>query len=194
MPSFQEVQPLDLNLELYERQPNEPDQAFEAFCLYRDMGVAVRSIKKAAKKLNRSQTLLGNWNRIWSWRTRVTEWDRFLDSEVRKEDIKAARDMRKRHIKISLGMQRLASLELNRLLEDAETKSADNRLTSAEVTRLFEAATKIERLNRDLPNEIVESRQTEMTEEDMDKRINQLLKVSDMSKEDDRGFDDDEDE
>lgn len=166
--------PLDDSLELFEQQPKETSVAYEAFTVYKDLGPN-RSIEKAARHIGKSNVLLQTWSIKWSWRVRILAWDRLLAKEARKEDIKAARDMRKRHIAISMGMQRLASLELTRLLEDAEAKSQTSRLTSAEVTRLFEAATKIERLNRDLPGDISEQRGSIVHVEGAKEKIDNLV-------------------
>lgn len=137
----------------WEQQPGERDNQYRGFISYRDLG-GERSLLKNVAVSGISNTTLQKWNSQWHWRVRVEAWDRMLYKEQQAEDVKAVRDMRKRHLQLSMGMQRLATLELKRLIDDAEVKSTENRLTARDVTKLVETATKVERLNRGLPDTI----------------------------------------
>ena len=70
-------------------------------------------------------------------------------------------------------MQRLALLELEKMIAAAEVKSSQGQLNASDITRLVEAATKIDRLNYEMPSEIIEER-SGMTEAERDARIAQL--------------------
>ena len=48
----------------WERQFNESRKAFEAFCVYRDMGPA-RSGEKVARELSKSAQLIRRWSAKW---------------------------------------------------------------------------------------------------------------------------------
>ena len=47
--------------DLWERQPGESAQAYEAFAIYRDMG-SNRSLRVVAEQLSKSDTLIKRWS------------------------------------------------------------------------------------------------------------------------------------
>ncbi len=160
---------------LFDRQPRESDQSFAGFVAYRDLGPS-RSTEKAAQVVGKSHGHCQNICTRWGWRQRAAAWDRELDKKKRAEDLAAIGQMRRRHLKLSEGMQRLALLELEKLLTVAEKKGSAGQLTSGDITKLVEAATKIDRLNYEMPSEIIEERGG-MTEAERDARIAQLQAV-----------------
>jgi hypothetical protein len=85
---------------IYDRQAGETNPAFEAFALYRDMGIN-RSLDAVAKKLSKSLTLMGRWSGQHNWVERVSLYDDYLDVQARKkfeaDTIKRKADMLKRH-------------------------------------------------------------------------------------------------
>lgn len=69
----------------WERWPEETDKAFRAFRIYRDMGED-RSLPKVAEKLGKSSgytRVLEDWSSAHHWRTRVTDFDRYVDHQER---------------------------------------------------------------------------------------------------------------
>lgn len=67
--------------ELWERQPNESEEAWEAFVLYRELGDD-RSLAKVCSVLGKSDTMLDRWSSRHRWTDRVQAWDRQLDRAV----------------------------------------------------------------------------------------------------------------
>jgi hypothetical protein len=91
-------------VKLWMRQDGETVQAYEAFCLYRDMGVD-RSYLKVAQKLTKSETLIHRWGTRWLWQKRISAYLHDLDADTlrqQKQDILA---MNARHRKIALAFQ-----------------------------------------------------------------------------------------
>lgn len=87
--------------EIWERQPGESTQAFEAFRTYRDLGLK-RSNKAVSDTLSKSRQLISRWKATWNWDERVRAYDTALEREAHKEAVKNLKDMTSRHIKIEI--------------------------------------------------------------------------------------------
>ncbi len=117
----------------WERQPDEPNTAYQAFCTYRDMGLA-RSLRSAAAAFyqsneadaggDRTETTgspesgtsgqvarFKEWSRTWMWTARVEAFDA---DEARKRSLRMQQDrieMLDSHTKISkLGLNLAAKI------------------------------------------------------------------------------------
>lgn len=137
----------------WERREKETSKAYEAFCIYRDMGIQ-RSLSKVAEALQKSETLMGRWSGTHSWVERAAAWDDEQERKEReqalKEQAKAIKEMRKRHADLANAMLIKAAKALKRIPED-EIKPAD-------VSRMVETASKLERISRGDVGEVVEER------------------------------------
>lgn len=58
----------------WERQPGETSKAYEAFCVYRDMGLS-RSVVKVGKDLGKAARTVEDWSRKYNWVQRTEAWD-----------------------------------------------------------------------------------------------------------------------
>lgn len=139
--------------EPWERRESESTKAYEAFCIYRDMG-RERSLSKVAEKLQKSETLMGRWSRTYDWVKRAARWDdeqdRIERETAQREQAKAIKEMRKRHADLGTAMlikaaQALKSIPIN------EIKPGD-------ISRMVDVASKLERISRGDVGEVVEER------------------------------------
>ena len=129
--------------EPWERQPKEGQEAFAAFCRYRDMGPDDRSIRKAEQDNIKTVSKCLAWSQKHSWVNRCKAWDSHLDEVKRKATEKAVADMGKRHIELAMAMQGLAAKGLKRFQEmDFVGLDAD------EIRQLIVAGANLERLSR----------------------------------------------
>ena len=76
----------------WDMQPGESPESFEAFALYRDLGIE-RSIRRVGRELGKSGSLIFRWSSENDWQYRVEEWDRFLD-QSRQETYLTALELR----------------------------------------------------------------------------------------------------
>ncbi len=137
----------------WERQPGETTKAFEAFCIYRDLGVD-RSLAKVAEQLKKSGTLMGRWSGTYDWVNRAAAWDNEQDRIERetaeKERIKAIKSMRKRHAGLASAMLVKAATALQQLQPD--------EITPNEISRMVDVASKLERISRGDVGDVIEER------------------------------------
>lgn len=137
----------------WERRESESTKAYEAFCIYRDMGPD-RSLAKVAEKLSKSEQLMKRWSYTYGWVERAAKWDdekdRIEREAAQKEQAKAIRDMRTRHAKLAEAMLMKAARGLARIPDD-EIKPGD-------ISRMVDVASKLERISRGDVGEVVEER------------------------------------
>ena len=173
----------------WERQSIDTEKSFAGFVVYRDMGPQ-RTLAKVAEAMGKRPIYKANlegWSREHFWRKRCSAWDTHKDSvnlEAQLEARRAAsRDMVERHLKLSTHLQRLASIELMRWIHkiggdrDNPDLQAEPVLIPQHIKSLLDYAIKLERLNRNEPESITESRDKALTQEELESRIRHLLKT-----------------
>ena len=64
--------------------PRESNKAYEAFCIYRDLG-AGRTLKAVARKLQKSYTIIRRWKVEWNWGERAGAWDNCIAEQAIKK-------------------------------------------------------------------------------------------------------------
>lgn len=133
----------------WERQPEETTKAFEAFCVYRDLGTE-RSIAKAGKQLGKNRVTLEGWSSKYDWVKRVAAWDAEQDRIARKAQQEDIKKMRKRHAGVATAMLMKAAAALQQIPPE-EIKASD-------ISRMVEVASKLERISRGDVGEVVEER------------------------------------
>jgi hypothetical protein len=140
----------------FERNEEETDPAFAAFAAYRDLGLE-RSHVKVAANVGKSVQLIAKWSRVHAWRKRTLAYDMEVDRRKRVGDLKGVEDMRRRQIKIGLDLQELGGIELSKMLREAKKRSSAETLEQGLVMKLLDLGSKLERLNRGEPGEIVQN-------------------------------------
>lgn len=141
---------------LYERQIEETDPAFSAFVLYRDMDE--RSLEKVAKSCGKSPALMARWSARHRWRNRVHAFDLEIDRHKTIGNMRGIEKMRTRQVKLGMDLQDVGRVELSKLLKQANALAKVNAVDHGLIIKLIDVGTKLERLNRGEPGEIIESR------------------------------------
>lgn len=123
---------------LWDRLCYESSQAFEAFCVYRDLGSG-RSLIDAAKLLNKSGSAFQKWSTLWGWVERVKSYEEHLNQVIINKQIEAREEMIKRHVTLSKLIQQKLLDKLN------ELKEIDIDVT--DIPKFLDISTKLERLS-----------------------------------------------
>lgn len=138
-----------LEPEPWERQFNESPQAFEAFAAYRDMGAA-RSNAKVSRLLCKSKALMDRWSSEHDWVKRAAAWDAEKDRVARQTQLSDIKAMRDRHAAIAKKMLDTADSALSNI--------NPQEVSTNEIARLVEIASKLERISRGDVGEVIEER------------------------------------
>lgn len=134
----------------WDRQLEEPDKSWAAFCVYRNMDPSNRSLASVERQLKKNPRTLAEWCGRWSWVLRVRAYDAWRDRQVQEAEIAEVRAMRRRHIEFAMALQGTAGLALNKIAV-AEREGKQLTLKPSEVRDLAELGLKVERLNRGEP-------------------------------------------
>ena len=140
----------------WDRLPNESPKAFERFCLYRDMGVA-RSLRRLALDLGLNLSTLAELSKKYTWQTRVAEFDDFIEKATQHNQLAQIRAMKRRQIVLALKAQKVALSGLKKIYREIESNEA--RLKPEGLAKLLDSGCRLERLNRDEPEQSIELKQ-----------------------------------
>lgn len=136
----------------WERQSREGPMAWQAFQVYRDMGPE-RTLIKTAETLGKSYRQISDYSMNHHWSDRVAAWEREQDRVMQKEQMAAIKKMRKRHADLATAALAKTAKALARIPED-DFKAAD-------IARLMDVASRLERISRGDVGEVIEEREGE---------------------------------
>jgi hypothetical protein len=138
---------------------HETTEAYQAFCIYRDMGNQ-RSLRLAAQEYYRLEDLpdrigqgsaklrqIQTWSAKYDWGERAGAYTRHLDRIARVQRVEELRQMNERHAAV-------ANLAMSKAAERLRGVSAES-LTVRDATVLMDIAGKMERLARGGATEIM---------------------------------------
>jgi hypothetical protein len=125
-------------IQLWERRNNESAEAFEAFAIYRDLGVG-RNLTKVWQQLGKSHTLIERWSHRHDWVLRCIEFDRFMDSERLKALVRGTVAMRERQANIAARISQRIADRVGRM-----TDKQIDALSPQEIATLLRVSTDVE--------------------------------------------------
>ena len=130
----------------WHRQRDESPKAYAAFRAYLELGEQ-RGVQRVATQLSKSRTLCSRWASRHHWKERACGYDDFL------ADVQMRAFISDRQAMGALLGQRIAITGLLALHEQLQTKGRLRGLTVHKSVRLFEACSKIERINCGEPDQ-----------------------------------------
>ncbi len=140
------------DLQIWDRQQDEPPNAWFAFRRWRD-GKPRPTFVALADDCDVSPPTISTWAAAWGWKARALEYDRMVDSgvqdAVKKTEAQSVEDMRAQHLNDAGGLRRAALDQLRRLDEGRPSLQA--------AVRAIDVATKLERLTHGQATEIREA-------------------------------------
>jgi hypothetical protein len=137
------------------QQPNESAKAFQRFAQYRDMG-AGRSLRKLAKDLELNASTLAEISTKHNWQERIAAFDAYIDKASQHNQIAQVKAMKRRQIALALRAQKVAEKGLKKLLRDMNDEQLLRKLSPEGLSKILDTGCRLERLNRDEPEQNVE--------------------------------------
>lgn len=141
----------------WDQQPKESSRAFAAFICYRDLGMH-RSCAKVAEQLKMASPSVLELSKRHNWQERVRAWDAHVDKETQKEQIDAVKTMKRRQIALALKAQKAAEKGLKNFIAQFNqgNRVSPYAIKPDALAKLLEMGCRIERLNRDEPEQSLE--------------------------------------
>ena len=149
-----------IEIEEWDRQPFESMRAYSYFCLYLDMELLERSVKKIADKVGRSVRMMWDLSSKWDWLKRAEAYDLHMQRLKLAAQEKARIEMAERQAREGTTLQNIAMGGVKNLLDEKGQVRKDVEMTPGVIARLLEVGVKIERLARGEPTDNVNADHT----------------------------------
>lgn len=142
------------NLQPWDRQ-NETEKAWEAFVLYRDMGMD-RTLQKLSEVTSKDRNWLAQWKVRYKWEERVSAYDTHLDQLKRHAAEDEIVAIAKKQARLGESMQGLAAMGIGKLaIRNKETGEMflTRELTGQEISALAKNGVDIQRKARGMKDD-----------------------------------------
>jgi hypothetical protein len=130
----------------YDRQWEEPEDAWTAFQRYRDLPSPRPSLDGFTVSSGYSPSRLKGWYVRHQWASRLVAWDQRIDQTRQAATLRGVEEMAARHIGLAKLALEAVEKSLVKINKDLDTDFG--RMKPHEMARLLEVATKLERLSR----------------------------------------------
>jgi hypothetical protein len=154
----------------FDRLDGETSRAYEAFAVYRDLGVG-RTLEKVQVHFNRPSSwyrVIAGWSSDNNWVARAAAYDDYIDAEARKkldrDAIKRKASMLQRHAQSGRALQAFG-------LQHVQTTKAPAK--AADAISAIKAGIEIERKSEGLPEYLIEV--MEASDDELARQYNELL-------------------
>ena len=139
---------------LWDQQPSESSKSFQRFVQYRDMGGG-RSLRKLAADLELNPSTLAEISKKYNWQDRIASFDAYIDKASQHNQIAQVKAMKRRQVVLALRAQKLAEKGIKKLLRNMDEEEI-SKLRPEALSKLLDIGCRLERLNRDEPEQNVE--------------------------------------
>ena len=140
----------------WNRQPGESEESFEAFNIYRLLGVD-RSLEKVAEQLKKHPKTIRRHSASNKWVARAAAWDNEIAKKSDDLIISEAQKMDLEHLQVWRAVRAAGATAAQRLLRDMK-KTDRNLLSPRDTIAMLEKATNYERLISDKATARVEQK------------------------------------
>ena len=128
----------------WERHGDESYKAYEAFCIYRDLG-AGRTLAAVAEKLRKSYDLIRRWSKKFCWQERADAWDKMIAEQAAK---KAAEEYAKM-LEVQINLGKMLQAKAAKALQNIDFENVSIKFLPS-VVNAINVGVEIERTAREL--------------------------------------------
>jgi len=162
----------------YDRQWDEPEEAWAAFYRYRDINTPRARLEDFGMVSGFSVGQLKNWSKRFDWPARLVAWDQRVDGARQSTTLRGVEEMASRHIGLAKEGLEILQMAFKKIRKDLETDFG--RMKPHEMMRFLEVCAKLERLSRGEATERIDGEGTDYSQltnqdlqalEDISKRI-----------------------
>ncbi len=134
--------------EIWRRQPGETAKAYEAFKIYRDLGMVDRSQVKVGERGGKSRVQIERWSARYGWVERVRAYDAEIEAREAEEFEQArqqAREALEKEREEMWQRQRQLSLFVQNLILERLQRLKPDDIPAARIPEFMEKMFKLER-------------------------------------------------
>lgn len=148
---------LDDNDLPWDRLPYESPKAYAAFCMYRDMAISERSLRKVnarrtgSTRVTQGAGVLADWSVRYNWVARVAAFDDYQERQLRRKQQAEIDEMNRRQAQIGTAMQAQGSRALG-FAAGARPEDIVKPKTATEAMNMIVQGANLERLARGVAN------------------------------------------
>lgn len=139
----------------FDRMEGEPDDAWNALIVYRDLGMA-RTLERVSQLLTVDVGLLRQWAVTWRWTPRIRVWDEQFYALYEQEQKQRFQEMQDRHARLAT--------QLLTLVEQRFRDFTPDHLTPSDVIRWLEIGVRVERQARGAPDLTTQTTQVQQVD------------------------------
>jgi hypothetical protein len=149
-------------MDVWQKQPEESAESFQAFCAFRDLDPSKRVIRHAAEELfgekfiERDAARFGTWSAKFGWIRRSEAWDVERDRQKQEATLEEVREMGRRQVLAARTLQKIADISAERELAKLEAEDG-YQLNPALILQFATQGASMERVVRGEPSEILGS-------------------------------------
>jgi hypothetical protein len=153
-------------MNVWQKQPAESAEAFQAFCAFRDLDPSKRIIRHAAEELfgekyvDRDAVRFGVWSARFGWIRRAEAWDVERDRQKQEATLEEVREMGRRQVLSARQLQTIAEKSVERELDKFESDE-NYQLNPALILQFATQGASMERIVRGEPSEIIGSKEVQ---------------------------------
>lgn len=140
----------DKQISPWEKQKGETSKAYEAFIVFRDLGLS-RTYEEVSRRMRKSSVLIRKWAKKNGWNERILDFDRYLSEKMLNKDIESKLDqieeMHRRQFETARSYHSLTRNYLNKLIDDvkADPKKYDGLADLYTMFKISKEAMELER-------------------------------------------------
>lgn len=131
----------------WERREKESPKAYEAFCVYKDLGRG-RSLSEVSEKLRKSYALIRRWAKAYEWQKRADAWDNSISDKV----IEKVSDSYAQMLELQINIGRMMQAKGTKAIQNMNFSEVTIKSLPA-ITALINSGVNLERTSRGLIEE-----------------------------------------